>query len=60
MAYYNNKKEPAPEVETKVWSCTSPDCPGWMREKFSFKETPTCPLCKSEMKKETRTLPQIS
>ncbi|QTN00461.1 cold-shock protein [Sediminibacillus dalangtanensis] len=59
MAYYNNKKEPAPEVETTIWSCTSEDCSGWMREDFSFEETPKCPLCQSTMEKETKTLPQI-
>ncbi|MRH41929.1 cold-shock protein [Aquibacillus halophilus] len=59
MAYYNNKREPVPEVETVVWSCTSESCAGWMRESFSFEEEPKCPLCKSEMVKETRTIAKI-
>ncbi|MFZ4450319.1 cold-shock protein [Salibacterium aidingense] len=59
MAYFNGKKEPPPQVETPVWSCTGENCAGWMRENFTFEETPSCPLCHAEMKKETRTLPQI-
>jgi hypothetical protein len=59
MAYYNNKREPVPEVETEIWSCTSDDCAGWMRENYSFEKEPACPLCKSEMEKETRTLPKL-
>ncbi|SDK02531.1 cold-shock protein [Sediminibacillus albus] len=60
MAYYNNKKEPTPEVETNIWSCTSDDCAGWMREDFTFEETPACPLCQSKMEKGVKTLPQIN
>ncbi|WP_186577062.1 cold-shock protein [Aquibacillus kalidii] len=59
MAYYNNKREPVPEVETSIWSCTSDDCSGWMRENYSFDKEPACPLCKAEMEKEVRTLPKL-
>ncbi|QDP41307.1 cold-shock protein [Radiobacillus deserti] len=59
MAYFNNKKEPVPEVETTIWSCTSDSCSGWMRESFSFEAEPSCPLCQSEMVKEEKVLPQI-
>ncbi|UFT98583.1 cold-shock protein [Radiobacillus kanasensis] len=59
MAYFNNKKEPVPEVETMIWSCTNDSCPGWMRESFSFESEPSCPLCHSEMKKEEKVLPKI-
>lgn len=54
-----NSREPVPEVETTVWSCTNDDCSGWMRDNYSFEETPKCPLCHSEMVKETRILPEI-
>ncbi|MFB4164686.1 cold-shock protein [Alteribacillus sp. JSM 102045] len=60
MAYYNGRKEAPPEVETKVWSCTNDDCAGWMRENFTFESEPSCPLCQSEMIKDTKTLPQIN
>lgn len=60
MAYFNGKKEPIPEVETKIWSCTSEDCSGWMRETFTFEEVPKCPLCQSEMKKEVKVLPELT
>lgn len=54
-----NSREPVPEVETSVWSCTNDDCSGWMRDNFSFEDEPTCPICKSTMEKETRVLPEI-
>lgn len=60
MAYYNNKREPVEEIETEVWSCSSESCPGWMREAYSFEKEPECPLCQSEMTRETRVLPKLS
>lgn len=59
MAYNRGPKEPIPEVETTVWSCTSDSCKGWMRDAFSFSKNPECPLCHSEMEQETRILPVI-
>jgi hypothetical protein len=59
MAFSRNKPEPGPDVETTVWSCTSEDCKGWIRENFSFDTEPCCPLCKGEMEKEVRMLPEL-
>ncbi|WP_217588467.1 cold-shock protein [Lentibacillus saliphilus] len=59
MSFSRRPKEPVPEVETNVWACTNDDCQGWMRESFSFDETPKCPLCKADMKQEVRTLPEL-
>ncbi|HEX6594278.1 MAG TPA: cold-shock protein [Bacillota bacterium] len=59
MAFSRRPKKPAPKVETTIWSCTSEDCNGWMRESFSFKEEPKCPFCKSTMKQEVRMLPEL-
>lgn len=59
LAFSRGPKEPLPEVETKVWSCTSEDCQGWMRESFSFESEPKCPLCKSTMEPEVRMLPKL-
>ncbi|WP_336774855.1 cold-shock protein [Paenibacillus sp. MMO-58] len=58
---YNRKKiqEDIPEVITKVWSCASEDCNGWMRANFSFDQTPTCVLCQSPMISGERMLPLI-
>ena len=56
---FNKREEKPEEVETEVWSCTSEDCPGWMRNNFSFEEEPSCPLCKSVMTQETRVLPKL-
>ncbi|MBA4538790.1 cold-shock protein [Bacillus aquiflavi] len=59
MGNYRGPKEPIPEVETAVWSCTNEECKGWMREAYTFEENPLCPLCKSAMEKEIRILPVI-
>lgn len=59
MAFSRRAKEPLPEVETKVWVCTSEECQGWMRETFTFDLEPKCPLCHSEMKQEIYVLPDL-
>ncbi|WP_379968335.1 cold-inducible protein YdjO-related protein [Ectobacillus sp. sgz5001026] len=46
--------------EVEVWACEADDCKGWMRKEFSLSEVPTCPLCKSKMKTETRMLYELS
>ncbi|CAM3304332.1 cold-shock protein [Paenibacillus lupini] len=58
---YNRKKiqEEIPEAVTKIWSCTSDDCNGWMRDNFSFDQTPTCLLCHSPMISGEKMLPLI-
>lgn len=60
MAYYNNRREPVEEIETRIWSCTNEDCVGWMRADYTFDQNPTCPLCNSEMIEETKVLPKIT
>ena len=60
VAYYNNRREPVEEVDTKIWSCTNEECAGWMRVDYSFDEKPACPLCESEMVQETKVLPKIT
>lgn len=59
MAFSRGRREPLPEVETKIWTCTNDDCQGWMRESFSFEKEPACPLCESEMKQDTKMLPKL-
>lgn len=59
VSFSRGRKEPLPEVETNIWSCTNDDCQGWMRESFSFNETPKCPLCQSVMKEEVKILPKL-
>ncbi|WP_408007345.1 cold-shock protein [Pseudalkalibacillus sp. A8] len=61
MAFFSkNQQEPIPEVETKVWSCTSQNCSGWMREGLTFDSEPACPLCNAPMEPEVRILPELS
>ena len=59
VAFSRGQKEPLPEVETNVWSCTSDECQGWMRESFSFEKEPECPLCEAKMELEVRMLPGL-
>lgn len=59
MAFSRGPKEQLPKVETKVWACTSEICKGWMRESYSFKEEPKCPLCESSMQQELKMLPDL-
>ncbi len=59
MAFNKNRREPVPEVETSIWACTNEDCTGFMRDAYSFNAEPKCPLCQSEMVKETRSLPVL-
>ncbi|WP_308421798.1 cold-shock protein [Paenibacillus radicis (ex Gao et al. 2016)] len=61
LPIYNRKKiqEEIPEVNTKIWSCESDDCNGWMRENFSFEQAPTCLLCNSPMVSAERMLPML-
>jgi len=59
VGFSRGRREPLPEVETVVWACTNEECNGWMRDSFSFAKEPSCPLCESEMTKETRTLPKL-
>lgn len=59
MSFSRGPKDPVPEVETKVWSCMNDDCQGWMRESFSFNNTPACPLCQSSMEQQVRMLPEL-
>ena len=59
VGFSRGRREPLPEVETTVWACTNDDCNGWMRDSFSFAKEPICPLCDSEMTKETKVLPKL-
>ncbi len=59
MSFARGPKEPVPEVDTNVWSCTGEECQGWMRESFSFEKEPECPLCKAKMELEVRMLPGL-
>lgn len=57
--YYSRKRplEDFPTEMTAIWSCTKEGCNGWMRNKYSFEEVPTCPQCKSPMISGMKNLP---
>lgn len=60
MNYRKKTIEEIPEENTAIWSCISDDCNGWMRDNFAFDYNPVCPLCSSQMVKETKLLPQLT
>lgn len=60
MNYRKKPLEQIPEEDTAIWACTMEGCKGWMRDNFSFEETPICPLCQSVMVQDTRMLPLLA
>ncbi|GGB59918.1 MULTISPECIES: cold-shock protein [Fictibacillus] len=60
MAFFSKQPaEPIPDVETKVWACTSDGCSCWMRADYSLQKEPQCPICQSAMNEEIRMLPEL-
>ncbi|TCZ76347.1 cold-shock protein [Paenibacillus albiflavus] len=58
--YFSKKNmEPIQEETTSVWICSEDTCSCWMRENFSFEESPACPICSSVMVKNTKMLPSL-
>ena len=57
--YFKKNAEPIPEKLTEVWTCSNDDCSCWMRDDFSFNDTPECPICHSPMNKENKVLPVL-
>lgn len=55
-----HQAEPVPEELTDIWTCASDGCNGWMRDNFAFDAEPRCPLCDSDMVRETRMLPHLT
>lgn len=60
MGFGRRNQEEVVKEETKVWVCKSDDCNCWVRDNFKSSETPTCPLCKSEMEATTKLLEVIN
>jgi hypothetical protein len=57
-----HRAKPAEEIplqNTAVWTCTSEDCNGWMRDNFAFESEPTCRLCHSPMETGMKMLPLL-
>ncbi|CAG7635640.1 hypothetical protein PAESOLCIP111_03687 [Paenibacillus solanacearum] len=60
--YFSKKvMEPVQQEETPIWACSQHECTCWMRTNFAFEEeSPACPICQSQMVKDTRLLPLLS
>ncbi|TXK74808.1 cold-shock protein [Paenibacillus sp. N3.4] len=59
--YFSKKSlEPVPEEQTSIWTCSTEQCSCWMRDNFSFDESPVCPICQSSMVKDLKMLPTLS
>lgn len=59
MNYRKKTLEEIPEEMTAVWTCSSENCNGWMRDNFTFDYSPVCPLCAATMVKGTKVLPLL-
>ncbi|PLR98828.1 cold-shock protein [Bacillus sp. T33-2] len=60
MAFGRKLPEEIVTAETKIWVCTSNDCNCWVRDNFKSSETPSCPICKSEMEQTTKVLEVVN
>ncbi|MEQ7051439.1 cold-shock protein [Paenibacillaceae sp. P-4] len=60
MYYAKKQPEPVPEEQTSIWQCSQDGCPCWMRENFTFDDTPICPICQSTMVESSRMLPTLT
>lgn len=60
MYHHKKNQEPAADQLTSVWLCTAEACTCWMRENYTFEKEPRCPVCHSEMVKDTKMLPPLA
>lgn len=60
MGFGRRNQEEIVTEETKIWECTSDSCKCWVRDNFKSSEVPTCPICNSEMRQNTRVLEVIN
>ncbi|MEI5908894.1 cold-inducible protein YdjO-related protein [Bacillus spongiae] len=56
MAFGKRKEEEIIEEETKVWECSSADCNCWVRDNFKSSDSPSCPICGSDMKPSSKVI----
>lgn len=59
MVFGRRQEEEIPTKETKIWECSSEGCKCWVRDNFKSGDTPTCPICSSEMVENTKVLSVI-
>jgi hypothetical protein len=52
--------EDLPHAETKIWTCETEGCKGWIRDNFAFKHLPICHLCHSTMISSEKMLPLVN
>ncbi|WP_102274955.1 cold-shock protein [Cytobacillus massiliigabonensis] len=60
MGFGRKNTEEVKLEEVKVWECTSEKCNCWIRDNFKSSQTPTCPICKSEMRETTKELQVVN
>lgn len=56
MAFGKRNQEEIKKSDLKIWECSSEGCKVWIRDNFKSEETPTCPVCKSEMESTVKEL----
>ncbi|MFD2610875.1 cold-shock protein [Paenibacillus gansuensis] len=58
-----NKRIPLEDLvheNTKIWSCVTEGCSGWMRDNFAFDTVPTCHQCHASMVSSEKMLPALT
>lgn len=59
MHYRKKPEEEIPQEDTAVWLCTQEGCSGWMRDNFTFDQSPVCWQCNSPMVSSFKLLPLL-
>lgn len=42
-----------------IWRCRNKECKAWVREEMAESESPSCPLCSTEMIRSIKHLPKL-
>ncbi|MGG1596988.1 MULTISPECIES: cold-shock protein [unclassified Paenibacillus] len=59
MNFRKKSLEEIPEEYTRIWSCETEGCNGWIRDNFAFEYVPTCWKCLSPMTSSMKMLPLL-
>ncbi|MBU8878742.1 cold-shock protein [Bacillus sp. FJAT-29790] len=60
MGFGRKNTEEIKTEEVKIWECTSETCNCWIRDNFKSSQTPSCPICKSDMAETTKELQVVN
>ncbi|TBL70724.1 cold-inducible protein YdjO-related protein [Paenibacillus thalictri] len=58
MATITTEEQSHEMKHVQIWKCKEPECKAWVREEFVTEENPSCPLCKGQMIRSYKHLPE--